>query len=1014
MGLNNVKNDRVSYEFYHDSIGNVEINEPIGFNDDELEYARNSKYHGVFTLFSNNLEFYDDSRAIVKTIYDTYGINAKLKLTKKVKLQDTSQVNTMLWVTEYEGFLDFATYVLLETSATCKFNSSGLASDFKNREDVEVEIERIDDLDGGTISAINTELVTLEERSILSVNQSVVDGEQLLLSVLGLTLLRTPLSTVVSSQNDDFSASTVVAFDTTASCFFWVQNAVASTTLVVDLDLTARVVTSSLGYCSVKIIKYNWNGASYDFVEEYEVGAFDTSGNPSNINYTNTITLALDDSLALVYEVYNCATTVIKKNITTSEETTYVTTSNDYKFVFIHELLEKQAQIISGRSNAFYSEYFGRADLSAYSSDGLGALMGFTSGLWIRNFNKDADRYKSPIISWKDSLSSLNATLAVGMGVEKVNVTERVVVEDLKYFYQDSVVIVLPIQVNNVEREVYTDLFFSELEFGYSKSGGYEREMGLDEPNIKSSFSSFVKALKNKYTKLSKVRADSYGKEFARRKPQDKFPTEDTKYDEHNWFLDIKDNLTSYSEKLWADRFAIKPTGVFSVDTLTNAWFSPFNNLLRHSWWFSSGFEKDLDKYTRFSSSTGNSDLKTQISGNDEYAENGNILNFNLERPRLIPELIKFNHNIDSDMAALLKGYTTVGGRSIPNVNFMIQFTNEDGDTENGYLKSVKPNGEGQWELIKSNIGSRRSKEIGGVTNILIDIYCGSALDIDIVDANINNAPIIGVLSYVSKTSTQVALSWTAATDIDANLDGYYVYFRVSGGATWTLFSTEASGATSKTVTGLQEYTRYDFSIVAFDTAPLSSDRSNIVTKLTDDATAPIIDVLSKGVQTDTTFPLTWAAAYDLVGVTGYKVIYQVTGSGSWTTIDTLSTDLTYTVTGLTASTSYDFKTTAYDAAGNVSSDSNTVVGSTNATGVSWYSYSGTIGYSSALIACDSTSLTETYWAIESVLEVNDYLYNSNDLTDILVGAKQYYKIGTYSYRVNSLGKITEKSSCII
>lgn len=1015
MAIDNVKHNRVRYTFYHDSIGNVVIDEPIGFNDDDLEYSRNKDYHGVFTLFSNNLEFYGSSKTIILDIYNTYGINSKLKLTKEVLEEDTTQVNTMLWVKEYEGFLDFTTLSYDDIKATCKFNASSLSSLIKSRESTDIEIERTTTLDGREIPKINTELITLTERDVLVVNQSIIDGTQILMGTAELT----PLTKVVSNQDDDFSAQVITSTSGgyTADNFFWTSNSDASTTLNIDvtIDASANILysggNSGASYSTFEIHKFGWDGTNYNFIEKYTIGTISYNGVSNTLTFNQDISLSLDDSLALVLNSSYSICTITKLNITASESSSYTTTITNNKFVFIHELLDKLYTIITDKDNIVYSEYFGRTDLG-YASLGSGGYTGLISGFWIRNFDENAERYKPPVISPRDLVRSLDAVFNIGMGIEKIGRKERVVIEDKKYFYQNVVGIKLPNQVNNLTRDVYTDLFFNELEVGFSKSGGYDREMGLDEPNAKSTFTTFVTALKNKYSKVSKVRGDSYGKEFARRKPQDKFPTEDTQYDDYNWFLDIKYNGIEYTEKLWSDRFEEKPTGVFSPDTLTNIYFSPFNCLLRHAWWFSSGFEKDLDKYTRFSSSTGNSELVTKLIGGEMYAENGNVLNYELDRPRLLPELIKFEHNVDSDIRNQLKGYTTIDGREVPNFYCLIEFINENGETEQGYLKSLKPNGAGQWEIIKANTNVRRAQQIIDYKDGQAEIFTGSSGSASIIDANVNSAPIIGTLSYVSDTSSSVSLSWDAATDDDGNLDGYYVYYRLSSVTSWTLFSTELSSATSKTVTGLSEITSYDFSIIAFDTAGLQSDRSNIVTQTTADGTAPTIGTLSKGVQTDTTFPLNWTAATDNVAVTGYKVLYKVSTDSTWTTIDTLSTDLTYTVTGLTPSTSYDFKLQAYDAEGNVSSDSNIVTDSTNASSVTWSSYNGTAANVTSLNACSDTQ-SEVYWATVSTLSIGDTLYTTNSLSSPLVGNKLWYGIGFVSYRVEDTGVISDSSSCI-
>ncbi len=91
------------------------------------------------------------------------------------------------------------------------------------------------------------------------------------------------------------------------------------------------------------------------------------------------------------------------------------------------------------------------------------------------------------------------------------------------------------------------------------------------------------------------------------------------------------------------------------------------------------------------------------------------------------------------------------------------------------------------------------------------------------------------------------------------------------------------------------------------------------------DSQAPTAPTLSSTVQTDTTVDLSWSGAADNIAVTGYKIFKDGVLES------TLGNFLTYQVTGLTASTSYNFTVTALDAAGNESVVSNTLAITTNA-----------------------------------------------------------------------------------
>ena len=95
------------------------------------------------------------------------------------------------------------------------------------------------------------------------------------------------------------------------------------------------------------------------------------------------------------------------------------------------------------------------------------------------------------------------------------------------------------------------------------------------------------------------------------------------------------------------------------------------------------------------------------------------------------------------------------------------------------------------------------------------------------------------------------------------------------------------------------------------------------------DTTAPTAPSgLTAGQPGSTSVPLSWTAATDNVGVTGYEV-YRNHGA---TPVQTV-TGTAYTDTGLTPSTSYSYTVKAVDAAGNRSPASNTATATTAAGG---------------------------------------------------------------------------------
>jgi chitodextrinase len=174
--------------------------------------------------------------------------------------------------------------------------------------------------------------------------------------------------------------------------------------------------------------------------------------------------------------------------------------------------------------------------------------------------------------------------------------------------------------------------------------------------------------------------------------------------------------------------------------------------------------------------------------------------------------------------------------------------------------------------------------------------------------------PTAPVLSSTGSTSSTIDLSWTAATD-NVGVTGYDVY--VNGSLNGT------TAGTTYTVNGLAASTSYSIYVRAKDAAGNGTNSNTIAvsTQSAGDTQPPTAPTLSSTGATTTTIGLSWTAATDNVGVTGYDI--YVNGSLNGTV-----TGLSYTVSGLTASTSYSIYVRAKDAAGN-GTNSNTIVVST-------------------------------------------------------------------------------------
>lgn len=176
-------------------------------------------------------------------------------------------------------------------------------------------------------------------------------------------------------------------------------------------------------------------------------------------------------------------------------------------------------------------------------------------------------------------------------------------------------------------------------------------------------------------------------------------------------------------------------------------------------------------------------------------------------------------------------------------------------------------------------------------------------------------------------TSTTLPLSWTAPATGGA-VATYTVQYRVNGASTWITASSAVTGVTY-TVTGLSAATSYNFQVIAVNAAG-SGTASAMLTASTSIAAPGQVTGLAAGTATSTTMPLSWTAPGTGGAVATYTVNYRTTGSGTWTTASAAVTGMSYTVTGLSAATSYEFQVFAVNAGGS-GTPSSTLTASTAA-----------------------------------------------------------------------------------
>ena len=155
-------------------------------------------------------------------------------------------------------------------------------------------------------------------------------------------------------------------------------------------------------------------------------------------------------------------------------------------------------------------------------------------------------------------------------------------------------------------------------------------------------------------------------------------------------------------------------------------------------------------------------------------------------------------------------------------------------------------------------------------------------------------------LTSSSVGSTTATVSWTAVSGATS----YSLQYRAVGSATWTTVTTSA---TSSNLTGLTVSTAYEFQVTSSCSGTLGtvSTLANFTTTAAAACGTPAS--LASSSITSSSATVSWGA---VTGASSYLVQYRVSTSTTWTNSVTVTT-ASATLTGLTASTAYQYQVTA-------------------------------------------------------------------------------------------------------
>lgn len=249
------------------------------------------------------------------------------------------------------------------------------------------------------------------------------------------------------------------------------------------------------------------------------------------------------------------------------------------------------------------------------------------------------------------------------------------------------------------------------------------------------------------------------------------------------------------------------------------------------------------------------------------------------------------------------------------------------GSTINVTVLEAFANGDAASTVSYTQPGSNQVRDLAG--NLLAS-FASLAITNNVAAPATAPAQVTG-LTLGTATQNSQPLTWTAPSNGGSAITDYIVQWAVAGSGTWNTFADGTSTATSTTVTGLSASTSYDYRVAAVNSVGTGANSATSTGSTSAAATAPgQVTGLTLGTPTSTTQPLTWTAPADGgSAITDYAIQWSPAGANTWTTFaDGVSTTTSTTVTGLTASTNYDYRVAAVNAIG-TGTNSSTATGAT-------------------------------------------------------------------------------------
>jgi hypothetical protein len=461
-------------------LNGTEVEEPIGWDAIEFTAIR-MESHGIDQPFSTEMRFYERGAKLIKALYDQYFINAE------ITIQITSDVGYAGEPYEFNGMLNLAIYQEHNVCDTDSWEITvGIIDDnfreqFKARQDVEIDLTAIKDLNGDSIDSLTEKEIRLHRQDLyLQANgKNLADSSTYTYNgPLGPIAQRFAVVPTYWSQKD-FTENYGSAFDTNV---IFITRATWETTPIlknnastnrtfnydvsIEFTLTNNDTTGNV-QISLAFVELNGNipaGTTnlytIDLTPGQTITVVQTFTGSFSLPTGNTISLFfIQDTFSTFF---SAVTVDIEKgytiNLSEINSGEYASTAN---CLTIEQWLKRAIYMMTGSNNKLLSDVFNEGEGGCYWNNAL------TNGLRIRQADNQDD-LGALKTTWKKTFEALDRIFCLGWAFEWTGTEWKIRVEPREYFYQNSISQTFT-NVGEVTTMAKVDMLANAIQLGYDE-----------------------------------------------------------------------------------------------------------------------------------------------------------------------------------------------------------------------------------------------------------------------------------------------------------------------------------------------------------------------------------------------------------------------------------------------------------------------------------------------------------------------------------------------------------------